>query len=122
MAGQRLSKLLIRVDGDELETMPGASIDLGGTERKPVTGDNRHLGHTENEKPSMIECEIAVGTQTSLASLWAQKDFVCTCTFDTGQVYVVRNANFSDTPKATGGEGGKVPVKIFGDAAQELTA
>jgi hypothetical protein len=123
MGSQRLSKLTIKLDGEELETMPGASIDIGGTERKVVTGDNKVLGWTETTKPSMIECEIAVGANTSLAFIAGKTNITATCEFDTGQVYIVNGGFVTDTLKVTGGgEGGKVPVKISGDPAVELSA
>lgn len=123
MAGIRLSKLIIKLDGTELETLPGATIDLGGVERKPTVGDNRVLGWTETLKPAMIECEIAVGKDTSLTLIANKTNITATVEADTGQVYMVNNGFVTDTLKITGNaEGGKVPVKVCGDPAQEITA
>ena len=117
---QRLGKAYIKTNGELLETMPGASIDIGGVERKPVVGDSTVLGYAENVKESMIECEVAVGPGTSLTKLGAIKDATVTFECDTGQTYVVRDAFVTETIKATAAEGGKVPLKIAGQPAEEL--
>lgn len=117
---KRLGKVWIKVDGDLLESLPNSSIDLGGVTRTPVTGGNKVLGYSETVKEAMIECEIALGPATSLTKLAGIKDAVATFECDTGQTYVVRDAFIVDPPKATAGDGGKVPIKLAGQPAEEL--
>lgn len=116
----RLGKAYIKTDGDLLETMPGASIDLGGVNRKVVKGNNKILGHCEEPQEAMVECEIAIGPQTSLARINAMSDVTITFEADTGQTWVVKNAFLTAPCKATDGEGGKVPVKFAGQPAEEM--
>ena len=116
----RLGKAYIKADGDLLETLPGAKMDIGGVTRSVVKGNNKILGYSEQPKESMIECEIAVGPQTSLARLAALADVTITFEADTGQTWVSKNAFLTEPPVATDGEGGKVPLKFAGQPAEEM--
>ncbi|MDP1655714.1 MAG: phage tail tube protein [Hylemonella sp.] len=120
MSGMRLGKAFIKFNGELLETLPGASIDIGGVERKVIKGNNSIHGYSEEPKESMIECEVSVGPSTSLTKLGAITGATITFEADTGQTWVVRNAFNTVTPKATDGDGGKVPVKFAGDPAEEM--
>lgn len=117
---QRLGKAYIKVDGELLETMPGAKLDPGGVTRTTVAGNNRVLGYSEKPKQSRLECQIAMGAQTSLARLGAIKDATVTFECDTGQTFVMRNAWLTDTPNATDGDGGQVPLIFEGQPAEEM--
>lgn len=117
---QRLGKAFIKWDGKLLETMPDAKISLGGVERTPVLGANTVHGFSEKIKESTIECEISVSSETRLAELAAIKDATITFETDTGQTYIMRNAFLTEPPAATAGEGGKVPLKFAGPAAEEM--
>lgn len=117
---KKLGKAWLKVDGGALETLPGASIDIGGDERTTVVGSNAVLGFTEKPKQSIVECEVAVGTGTSLAAYRSMTDVTITFEADTGQTWVVRNAWQTNTPKATEGDGGKVALKFEGPAAEEM--
>ena len=119
MAGKKLGIVYIKVDGALLESLPGASIDIGGPVRTPVVGGNRVLGFTEALKQAEVECEVAVGTGTSLVALGAIADAQLTFECDTGQVYMVREASVMEPPKATAGEG-KATLKFFGQPADEV--
>jgi len=116
---QRLGKAYIKVDGDLLETMPGAKIDIGGVVRNPVVGSHGLLGYAEQAKEATVECEISIGPNTSLAKLAAIKDTTVMFECDTGQVFVIRNAFLVEPPVVTEGEGGKVPLKFAGPEAVE---
>lgn len=117
---QRLGKAYIKVDGELLETMPGAKIDIGGFQRPSVDGSHTILGYAETIKPSRLECEIAIGASTSLAKFRDITDATVTFECDTGQVYIMRNAWVSETLTATEGEGGKVPLVFMGPPAEEM--
>lgn len=117
---QRLGKAFIKADGDLLESMPGAKIDVGGVERKPVIGNNTVLGYSETPVPSSVECEIAVGPTTSLLKLARLADVTITFECDTGQTYVCKNSFLTAPPVATDGDGGKVPLKFNGQPAEEM--
>lgn len=59
MSGKRLGIVRIKLAAELLESLPGASIDIGGTVRTPVLGGSAMLGFTEQIKESVVECETA---------------------------------------------------------------
>jgi hypothetical protein len=120
MSKKRLGKAFIKVDGKLLESMPGAKIDIGGPVRNPVVGNTQVHGFAESVKESTMECEISVGTDTSLDALRKIEDATITFEADTGQTYVIRNAWLTEPPVVTDGEGGKVPLKFAGPPAEEM--
>ena len=70
MATKRFGRAFIRLDGQRLlESLPGASIDIGGVVRTPVVGDSSVLGYTEQLQQSEVECEISLGGGVSLVEL-----------------------------------------------------
>jgi len=116
---QRLGRAFIKVNGQLLESLPGATLDVGGFKRDPVVGNEVH-GYTETRVPSMVECEVSVDKQ-SRPSDWAKwSDVSITFECDTGQVFVVRSAFLTEPPKLTAGEGGKVPLKFSGPPADPV--
>lgn len=117
---QRLGKAYIKHDGKLLETNAGASIDIGGSVRATITGNNSVLGYSEQPKAAVLNCVISIGTQTSLAALRAIKDATITFECDTGQTYVMRSAWLVNPPVATDGAGGEVPLQFEGPAAEEM--
>jgi hypothetical protein len=120
MSGMRLGKAYIKFNGELLETLPGASIDIGGVTRKVIKGNNSIHGYSEEPTESMVECEVSVAPGTSLVKYGNIVDATITFECDTGQTYVVRKAFNTVTPKATDGDGGKVPLKFAGDPAEEM--
>lgn len=117
--GQRLGRVFIKVNGQLLESMPGASLDIGGVNRNVVKG-NTVQGFAEEVHESMIECEVSVD-KNSRPHDWAKwADVSLTFECDTGQCFIVRNAFLTEPPKMTGGEGGKVPLKFKGPPADQV--
>lgn len=119
MSKQKFGRAFIKTDGSLLETMPGAKIDIGGVARKEVVGSHGG-GFAEEHKLATLDCEIMMGPETSLAAIGAIDDATVTFECDTGQIYVMRNAWVAETPAATEGEGGKVPVKFQSEPAEEV--
>ncbi len=117
--GMRLGIAKVKVDGELLESLPGAKIDLGGTEREPVVGSFSVHGYVEKIKPALVECEISVGEGTDVKKLTDLVDATVQFECDTGQTYVVNNAFSTLTGVITEGEGGKVPLAFSGDPAEE---
>ncbi|MCY1292015.1 Phage tail tube protein [compost metagenome] len=117
---QMFGKAYVRVDGETLRTLPGASLDAGGMERSPVKGSQEVYGFSEAVLESTIECEIAIAAGDDPVALHnritnATVTFEC----DTGQTYMVRQAFSATPPKMTeGGDGGKVPFKLIGQPAE----
>lgn len=116
---KRAGKAYVRASGQLLESLPGASIDIGGTMREAVVGHS-YYGHTEQEKPSEVNCEISIPAGMSLAELHRALDSTVTFELDTGQTYIVREAVLSEPPGITDGNPGKAALKWIGPAAEEV--
>ena len=118
--GKRLGKAIIKIDGQSLETMPGASLDIGGVTRTTLVGDHKVQGQFETPKQSRLECEISVGTQTRLSQMRGWEDVTISMECDTGQQYVVQGAWLLDPAVLKTNEGGRVPLVFEGPPAEEL--
>jgi hypothetical protein len=121
MSGRYLGRVKITVQGEVLDSRPGASIDIGGTTRADVVGD-QSMGFTETPKPSRIECELMLKAGVSLEALRNLKDTTAVFECDTGQRYIVKDAFTVETLRITGGEGGRVPLVLSGQPAQEVVS
>lgn len=117
---KKLGKAIIKVDGQALETMPGASLDIGGDERTTLTGQNEVQGFFETPKPSRVECEVTVGKETRLAEMRNWDNVTISFECDTGQQYVVQGAWLLNTPSMKASEGGRVSLEFEGPPAQEM--
>jgi len=117
---QRLGKAFIKVNGQLLESMPGAKLDVGGVTRTPIIGANSVHGYSEKVKEAMLECEISVSKDTKILDTAKWVDVSVTFECDTGQVFVVRQAFLTEPPVVTAEEGGKVPLKFAGPPAEQV--
>ena len=117
---KRLGKAFIKVNGQLLESMPGAKLDAGGIERTTVTGANAVHGYSDKIVPSHCELEISVGPDTKVLEHAKWSNVTLTFECDTGQTFVVKNAFSAKPPVLTAEEGGKVPVEFFGDPADQV--
>lgn len=117
---QRLGKAFIKVNGQLLESMPGAKLNVGGFKRTPVIGANGVLGYSEEPVQAQVECEIAVSGQTKIMDIAKFKGETITFECDTGQTFVVKDAFLTEPPELTAGEGGKVPLKFAGQPADPV--
>jgi hypothetical protein len=117
---KKLGKAIIKADGQILETLPGAKLDIGGDERTTVVGANSVQGYFSTPKPSAVECEISVGKETRLASMRDWDNVTISFECDTGQLYVVQGAWLTNTPSMTASDGGKVPLTFEGPPAEEM--
>ena len=119
MSNRVMGRAQIKVNGQMLDTMPGASLDIGGVSRATVTGSNKVLGFQETPKPSKLEVEIAVKPGTSLAAMGRWDDVTATFEADTGQTYVIPNGWCTEPPTTTDNDG-KAKVVIEGPPAEEM--
>ncbi|VXC68578.1 conserved hypothetical protein [Pseudomonas sp. 8Z] len=113
-------KAYIRVDGQTLRTLKGASLEAGGEDRQPVVGSNEVHGFSGSITPATIDCEVAIAAGDDPVGLHNRiVDATVTFECDSGQTYSVRQAFSSVPPKMTeGGDGGKVPIKLIGQPAE----
>lgn len=120
MAGKHLGKAYIKMDGKLLESMPGATLDLGGVERQPLIGSNAVLGYSEKPKPAMLDCKIALGIPTALEDFRTATDVTITFEADTGQTWNMPNAWLVEPPVVSDGDGGHIPLKFAAAQADQV--
>lgn len=113
-----LGRVAVRFNGLVLDSKPGASIDLGGTQRDSVVNEHT-MGYTESPKPGSVECELALKAGDSVDQFRNVTNATLVFETDTGQRYIVRNAYVSDTLSISASG---VKLKFMGDAAQEMVA
>lgn len=111
-------KAKIRINGIELQTQPGATLDVGGNQRETVLASHEVAGFTEKPKQSRLECTVIVGRGTSAKDLDSD-DVSYTYEADTGQVWAVRNGWTVDTITIDSGSG-TARLAIEGPAAEEV--
>ena len=115
-----LGRATIAVGGEYIETEPGAELDPGGIVGEPVeTGYATH--RAEKRMPAELKAVTVLKQGQSLEALRSLFDVEVVFTCDTGQVYVVRGAFQVTAPKITDGQGGKIPVELTGEPAEEVT-
>jgi hypothetical protein len=113
---QYFGRATISYDGKKLDSMPKASIDLGGVVKKPVkTAFN--IGYQEELEPGVVECEVAVSKDTALDEMKQIVGATVTFQMDTGQTYMVRNAFVEGSTKL---DDGKMKLKLTGAPAEKV--
>jgi hypothetical protein len=105
MSNIRTGKVFIRVGGEQVESLPDATLkDFMGGKRTPVVG-NAVYGFTEEVVAPTIECQVAHGPSVSMKRLWDMQDVTAIFECDSGPVFVLSNAWVADVNelKAAGG-------------------
>lgn len=119
MGNRVMGKAQIKANGKLLETLPGATLDIGGPSRTTVAGANAIHGFQEAIAPSKLECEISVKEGTSLTEIRNWSDITATFEADTGQTWVISNGWNTTPPTATDNDG-KAKITIEGPPAEEM--
>lgn len=116
-----MSKILgiarIKVNGELLESMPGAELDMGGFAREQKSGFKVY-GFTEKVMPSKLTCKIVWKFETPIEDLRTMVDGLITFEGDIGVTYQIANAVLLNPPKGAD-EKGEVDLEFGGDAAEK---
>lgn len=115
-----LGSAQVVVDGDVLQTLPGATLDVGGAVRTARTGTRSVHGYSQTEKEAMVECEITLPQGYSIKQLHDITDATISFQGDSGQSYVIRGAWCTEPPTVKDGDDASVTVKFSGPAAEEV--
>ena len=110
----------IVVDGEVLQTLPGATLDLGGAVRAARTGTRSVHGYSETVKEAVVECEITLPSGYSIKRLHDITDATISFQCDSGQSYVIRGAWCIEPPTLKDGDDASVTIKFAGPAAEEV--
>jgi hypothetical protein len=95
---RRLGKVIIKIGSNRVESMPGATLDIGGEAATTQIGSNEVLGPSYAPKQSRMECTISQGTNTSKDDFQGGQIVTYSFECDTGQVYSCGQAWLIDTP------------------------
>lgn len=107
----------IKVDGELLESLPGAELDLGGYEAEAVTG-HAVYGPREKVMPSVLTCTIAWKFETPIEKLRRLRNGVILFEADVGTTYRVNNAFTAKTVKVKD-ETGEITLEFQGEPAEQ---
>jgi|GEM_PF-2809090 hypothetical protein len=118
MAKIFLSRVWVRIDGTLMETDPTTTkLDFGGYTREAVVTDQGFVGYTERPKEGSIETTIRVASDTDLEALRNATNIVVTAQYNTGQVFVMRDATIAEPPAVT--SDGKCTIRLFGHPVEQ---
>lgn len=115
-----IGRATITYDGKTLATMPGASIDLGGWERKEIVLADGTVGYSDVPKAAEVECEVPISEDTPLEEIRNIVGATVTFRTDVGKTYMVRNAFHKPTPKFSAKDGGGNKVVFGGNPAEPV--
>lgn len=107
----------IKIDGELLNSKPGAKLDPGGPVRTAVEANEPGYFSTAKQG-SRIEADIIVNKDFSVDKLRNAEDITATFEADTGQAWVINHAYVANPPEITGGSGSAIVIE--GPAAQEM--
>lgn len=116
---QITGKAIIRVDGEEMRTEDGATLNIGGSSRSSKMGGGKNHGYQEEDVPCSMECNIYHEKDLSLR--WLSDITGATVMFetDTGSEFVLRDA-FTTEPAVLDSKAGTVPLKMEALACDEV--
>lgn len=106
----------IKVNGELLESKPGAELDLGGKERELRSG-HRVYGYSEKVMPAVLTCTFYWKAGAPIEAIRNLTEGLVTFESDVGETYQISNATTLKTVKVKD-ETGEVDVEIGGDAAE----
>lgn len=117
---QKLGRVIIKVDGDVIESFPGAEISIGGIVRKDKENAN-HPGHfSVSKKGGSVKAQFDIGPSTSLRAFEAMDNVTINCELDTGQTYVGAHYYCAEVPDFKDGDDSKIEVEFRGPEMEEM--
>ncbi|MDR1311927.1 MAG: phage tail tube protein [Burkholderiaceae bacterium] len=119
--GKLLGRAYLRVNGVTFASIAGtATLNPGGVERTPVSGDYGYLGYTEKPVNGEIQFDIAIGADTNIDEINRATDVSITFEADTGQVWVMRNGTLGEPAKPAVGDNGKATLRYIGKPTEQV--
>lgn len=118
MAGKIIGRAYIRLNGQTIDSMNGATLNIGGETREPVNSDSGYAGYTGKEVNSEITCDVVVTDETDLTALAAITEATVTFESGNGAVYVIRRGTVAEPPEYNSADG-TASLKIFGCKAEK---
>ena len=107
------------IDNRKIDTEKSASFSEGGLINNPVVA-GRKLHRSQEWKEGMVEGTTVLKAGDDPSDFYWLNDVEVQCVLDTGQTVVFTGFSVGERPKITGGEGGKVPIKMAVSEGQVL--
>ncbi len=119
MAAQTLGIFELYWGGKAIPIESGGKVTVGGVRNKPVI-----VGRQVRRAQEMVQSEVSVTSVVQagqdvlglLGTAEAEMQVIC----DTGQTFVWTTAFLEGAPGFTGGEGGKLEIKLVAGEPQQL--
>lgn len=101
---QATGRVKITINGEQLRSRSGASLQTGGVIRTSLTTDQAQVYFTEDTQPSMVTATIVHTADTDVVGLRSQRDVTVAFETDTGAAWVIANAFVTDVGEISNGE------------------
>lgn len=111
-----VGKVFVIINGEKLDSKPGASLKLGGDKRTAQMGVGRMSGFSEEVEAAEADCVLNVTAGTDLEMIKNFTDGTVTFLTDAGQTWVVNDA-FCEGDVKLSGKGDGATVKFMGQPA-----
>lgn len=96
---QITGKATVRVDGEELLTEVGATLNVGGVEREAQLGPRGVQGYKENPVAPTLQATVQHTGETDIVRLAAITAGTVLFETDTGTTYLLRSAFVTEPPE-----------------------
>ena len=101
-----------------LETTRETKLNPGGIKRNPQKSATR-IHHNEEIMEATINGEVVVGAGFDITKFNSISGVGITCETDTGDSYLISNANFAESGDLDASKG-TYPISFFGDPATKV--
>jgi hypothetical protein len=107
-----------KINGQNYRCKHDTTYTPGGVESEPMAADGKaYVGQSEEPVTSTFEITLLEANDTNLVDLKNLKDFAVDMIHDTGQVYRIADANWSEPPSFSQGE---ISASGFGREAKKV--
>jgi hypothetical protein len=115
---QKTYSIIIKVNGDTLEALPGAQITFGGFTREPLMVNGK-AGRHHIKKPVHGSCsfKLAHGPEVDIDAIRAWEEVTLVAECDSGVTYQMAGAYTTNALELADGDGG-LSVEMAGPAWQ----
>ncbi len=117
MSNQQSGRATFAIDGVDMSTKSGSSIDVGGPTREGMMTDQNQFRYKEKPAQCVIKGTLVHVASTDLPALRALKDFTVTFTLDIGTTYVSSGAAVMNVGELKDGE---CEIHIEGPPAEQV--
>lgn len=101
---QQTGRVTIKLDGEPLRSKPGASMKVGGIERKYSMTDQGETLYQEEYTNGEMQCTIPHLTDLDVDKIRDFKDGTCQYVTDTGATFTMAKAGYAQSGDLKNGE------------------